>query len=308
MPRNEPTAPPTERSTTKPPIRGSDRNQGLVERVDPASEATLFPSLDDGIVLLDISDPRGVPILQSMVVDHLLMHHGSAFWVDANGHATTTTLARIAPSRRLLNRIHVARGFTAYQHYAAVADLSLASAQCGQADTDQDVNLTESQPPHAPSLIVVPAIDARYREEDSLPTEDATTLQARTLAQLSTYASDYEVPVLVTRTKTDEFTSTIATAADQHIECEQTELGPRFRSDDFETQVYPVAGGRQYQTTLAYWQQLLATRASQLGIQPSEPELTPSGKTERSGRTTSSEASVQSLDPAATTWPTTGEW
>jgi len=56
------------------------------------------------------------------VLDHLLLHDGPAFWVDANGHATTATLAQISPSQRLLDRIHVARGFTAYQHYGAVCD------------------------------------------------------------------------------------------------------------------------------------------------------------------------------------------
>ncbi len=57
-------------------------------------------------------------------MDHLLLNEGPAFRVDANGHATTTHLARLAPSQRLLDRIHVARGFTPYQHYSAVCDLS----------------------------------------------------------------------------------------------------------------------------------------------------------------------------------------
>jgi len=78
---------------------------------------------------------------------------GPPFWVDANGHATTTTLAQIAPSQRLLNRIHVARGFTAYQHYGAVCDLPAAvnqsiresTADTGQRDrqpTDSDDDST----------------------------------------------------------------------------------------------------------------------------------------------------------------------
>jgi hypothetical protein len=58
----------------------------------------LLPSVDDGIALLDVDGNRGVPILQSLVLDHLLVHDGPAFWVDANGHATSTTLAQIIPS------------------------------------------------------------------------------------------------------------------------------------------------------------------------------------------------------------------
>lgn len=297
------------------PVRGAARNQELVDQADPASEATLFPTLEQGLVLLDTGDTRAVPILHSMVVDHLLLNRGPAFWVDANGHATTTTLAQIAPSRRLLDRIHVARGFTAYQHYAAVADISSANTQCEHAATEPIAENTAGRPSAAPSLIIAPTLDANYRSEDSLPAEDAATLQARTLAQLSAYAADYEIPVLVTRSSADDVTTPIATAADQHIECEQTDLGPRFVGDDFETQVYPVAGGRQYQTTLAYWQQLLAARASHLGLGPSETEPTPS-RTEqtpsevgnRGGGTATLEASVQGLNPAATAWPSAGEW
>ena len=95
------------------PTRDADRNHALVDQADPATDEMLLPSLNDGITLLDVEESRGVPILQSLVLDHLLLHDGPAFWVDANGHATTTTLAQIAPSQRLLNRIHVARGFTA---------------------------------------------------------------------------------------------------------------------------------------------------------------------------------------------------
>lgn len=91
------------------PTRGSERNQDLVNKADSSSDDLLLPSLNDSITLLDVDGSRGVPILQPLVLDHLLLHNGPAFWVDANGHATTTTLAQIAPSQRLLNRIHVAR-------------------------------------------------------------------------------------------------------------------------------------------------------------------------------------------------------
>jgi len=93
------------------PTRGADRNRSLADQADPATDEMLLPSLDDGVTLLDVEGGRGVPILQSLVLDHLLLHDGPTFWIDANGHATTTTLAQIAPSQRLLDRIHVARGF-----------------------------------------------------------------------------------------------------------------------------------------------------------------------------------------------------
>ena len=157
------------------------------------------------------------------MLDHLLLHDGPAFWVDANGHATTTTLAQIAPSQRLLNRIHVARGFTAYQHYGAVCDLPTAvtqSIQMSTADTGsagrRAPSRDEDTSPHTPALIVAPAVDAQYRADDTLGETHAKTLQARTLAQLATYADGYDIPVLVTRNERNEFTEPVATVADHH--------------------------------------------------------------------------------------------
>lgn len=254
------------------PIRGADRNRHLVDKADPDSQKMLFPTLEAGLTLLDVTGGRGVPALQSLVLDHLLLNEGSVFWIDADGHAATTTLAQIAPSQRVLNRIHVARGFTAYQHHAAVADLPAAITQSDPAGivrhSNQQEQSTDDTDSKSVSLIVAPALDARYRDDETLAEGDTTTLQLRTLARLVSYAEDYGVPVLVTRTTVDEFTEPIATAADQHLQCEQTSMGPRFTGEDFETLVYPTDSGAYYQTTLAYWRQLLRARAREVGIEP----------------------------------------
>jgi len=77
------------------PTRGADRNRSLADQADPAADEMLLPQLDDGITLLDAEGGRGVPILQSLVLDHLLLHDGPAFWVDANGHATTSQCTQL---------------------------------------------------------------------------------------------------------------------------------------------------------------------------------------------------------------------
>ncbi len=295
------------------PTRGAERNQPLADLADPDTDGMLLPSLEDGITLLEVDGGRGVPLLQSLVLDHLLLHDGPAFWVDANGHATTTTLAQIAPSQRLLDRIHVARGFTAYQHYGAVCDLSAAvnqSIQESTANTETNGRRAsghnEDVSPHTPSLIVAQAVDAQYRSEDTLREEHAKTLQARTLAQLATYADGYDIPVLVTRNERNEFTEPIVTAADHRLECEETRMGPRFVGDEFETLVYPVDDGAYYQTTFAYWRQLLAARATQVGM-----ELTASTvSTSRTagigtGVTANGETASLTASPLLDAWTTT---
>jgi len=295
------------------PTRGSDLNQDLVDRANSSTEDLLLPSLSGGITLLDVDGDRGVPVLQSLVLDHLLLNEGPAFWVDANGHATTTTLARIAPSQRLLNRIHIARGFTAYQHYSAVCDLSTAVNQFiqdsvtdtkmpGRKTSDRD----KDSSPYTPSLIVAPAVDAQYHTDDTLGKRDSETLQARTLARLSTYAEAYDIPVLITRSTDDEFTTSVATAADHHISCEQTKMGPRFVSDEFETLVYPVDDGAYYQTTFAYWRQLLDIRASQLGVEPATPSASMSTLDGvGAGVTASGETTSMAANPLLDAWTAT---
>ena len=294
------------------PTRGSERNQDLVNKADPSSDDLLLPSLNDGITLLDVDGSRGVPVLQSLVLDHLLLHDGPAFWVDANGHATTTTLAQIAPSQRLLNRIHVARGFTAYQHYGAVYDLPAAVNQSIQESTDntgpgcrQPTERDNDSSPHTPSLIVAPAVDAQYRTDDTLGEAHAETLQARTLARLTTYADGYNVPVLVTRSERDVFTKPIETVADHHLQCEQTRMGPRIVGDDFETLVYPVEDGAYYQTTFAYWRQLLEARAAQVGVEPATPSpSTPDNV--GTGLTATGETTSMAANPLLDAWTASG--
>ncbi|WP_368276049.1 hypothetical protein [Halorussus litoreus] len=296
------------------PTRGADRNRSLADQADPATDEMLLPQLDDGITLLDVEGGRGVPILQSLVLDHLLLHDGPAFWVDANGHATTTTLAQIAPSQRLLNRIHVARGFTAYQHYGAVCDLPTAvnkSIQTSTADARvagrQAPGHDEDASPHTPALIVAPAVDAQYRADDTLGETHAKTLQARTLARLATYAEGYDIPVLVTRNERNEFTEPVSTVADHHLECEQTRMGPRVVGEDFETLVYPVDDGAYYQTTFAYWRQLLAARATQVGVEPTTPtSSTPTPEGVGTGVTADGETVAATADPLLDAWTATG--
>jgi len=293
------------------PTRGADINKDLVNRADPANENLLLPSLNDGITLIDVEKSRGVPILQSLVLDHLLLNDGQAFWVDTRGQATTSTLSQIAPSRRLLNRIHIARGFTAYQHYSAVCDLPTAVNQSIQEsiDTigrgDHQSGAADDSSPQKPALIVVPSVDVHYRTDDSLGETHAETLQARTLARLSRYANGYDIPVLITRRQADAFTEPVMTASDHHIECKRTQMGPRIIADDFETLVYPVGDGTFYQTTFAYWRQILEARAVQVGVEPTTPfgSLSPPDSV-GTGVTASGDETSMAASPLLDAWTT----
>jgi len=73
-----------------------------------------------------------------------------------------------------INRIHLARGFTAYHHYGTVCNLPAAVNQSIRESTDntgprgRQPTGDDDSSPHTPSLIVVPAVDAQYRADDIL--------------------------------------------------------------------------------------------------------------------------------------------
>lgn len=206
----------------------------------PPEATPTLPTLEAGCHLLE-TDDRATGALQSLAVDHLLLNEGATYWVDAAGHARADMLARIAPSNRLLDRIQVARGFTAYQHTALIDHLTAC--------------LDETT-----TLVVVPAIDALYRTDD-IRGPDATEMLRASVNSLAACSKEYDIPILLTCTDRDALSSPVAEHVDKTIRCESTSFGPRFVSPDTETLVYPVSNGH-VQTTLAFWQQVLSERAS----------------------------------------------
>jgi len=242
----------------------------------------LLPQLDDGITLLDVEGPRRPDPHSRSCSTTSSCTTGPPFGSTQTGTRRRPRLPRSPSSQRLLGRIHVARGFTAYQHYGAVCDLPTAvnksirtstadSGAAGRGEPGRD----EDTSPHTPALIVAPAVDAQYRADDTLGETHAETLQARTLARLATYADGYDIPVLVTRNERNEFTEPVATVADHHLECERPEWAHGSSARTSRLLVYPVDDGAYYQTTFAYWRQLLAARATQVGVEPTMALSTP---------------------------------
>jgi hypothetical protein len=197
-----------------------------------------LPTLEPGLTLVETATDHSVP-LQTLAVDRLLLERGSAIWVGTGRHCTTDSLAELVPDRRVLDRIHVARGFTPYQHTALVGALS-------------------TQLDEGTAVIVLPEIDARYRGDD-VQGGDGQTMLTRVLARLAGVARDHNVPVLYTRTQADQFADPVEAAASHTLEFCETPMGPRFVGDEFETLVYPL-DGEWVQTTLAFWQDVLQAR------------------------------------------------
>lgn len=198
-----------------------------------------LPTLEPGVQLLETSEGTS-HILHALVADHILLAGGEACWVDTGRHARIDPLVDVAPGDRILDRVHVARGFTPFQHLALLSDLP---------------GWTHGET----ALLVVPGIDEPYRDTELLADEGPEMLLAG-IAVLARLAREREVPVLVTRRGRDNLGDIVANAATRRISCESTPFGPRFRTDDEETLVYPADTAGTVQTTLAFWARVLAAR------------------------------------------------
>jgi hypothetical protein len=200
-----------------------------------------LPELVPGVQLLETGASNGIEALHSLVIDAVLMRDGPAFWVDAGRHAVTSNLRALSPSDRVLDRIEIARGFTAYQHTALLRAVRY--------------RLDE----RSPSVVVIPAVDAHYRGDDLQGSAGQEMLLAA-LADIARLAREVEVPVLLTRHIADDFSQPVTELAGRSIEYRETAFGPQFVGDDWETQIYPLDDG-YVQTTLAFWERVLAERA-----------------------------------------------
>lgn len=226
--------------------------------VQLACDTPELPRLEPGVHCLDCTDSAVGP-LHSLVLDHLLTHDGPAYWVDSRGHATTHPLARLAPSQRLLDRVQVARGFTAFQHYSLLDAL-------GDRVTSPD---TAADAP-APGLVVLPAVDALYRDGDLARGEPGRFLES-VAERVGALADRSDAPVLLTVQHEDVLTDPLFAVVDDRLECESTRFGPRFVGPDFETLVYRAGGA--IQTTLAFWERVLAARYE--AVETDTPLATP---------------------------------
>jgi len=77
------------------------------------------PGLDPGLTLLD----GGPEAVHRVVAAELADGRTEALWVDPGMAVSVHALYDLAPSRRTLAGLRIARAFTAYQHHALVREL-----------------------------------------------------------------------------------------------------------------------------------------------------------------------------------------
>jgi hypothetical protein len=203
-----------------------------------------LPSLESGVTLLETEDAPAA--LYRLVGRHLADAESGApaYWLDARNAASPATIREHAPGTAA-RTIQVARAFTGYQHYELVRGL------LGRIDPDA-------------SLIVAPNLGALYAEDD-VPEYEADAMIEVVCSLLERVAEALDVPVLVTAPG-PTYADRARAAADRVLTATRTSAGLRVEGPDFQTDVYWSAGG--FQTTIAYWVDLLGTAASPRSVAP----------------------------------------
>jgi hypothetical protein len=131
------------------------------------------PALEPGVTLL-----RGGPAaLHRVVVAELARGRTAALWVDPGRAVSTHALYELAPSKRPLAGLRVARAFTAYQHHALVRELvSRASSRT--------------------QLVVLPGVGQLYRDDD-VPDYEREALFEAAVSVGAELAASLTIPVLL---------------------------------------------------------------------------------------------------------------
>ena len=193
-----------------------------------------LPALEPGVTLLD----GGPAALHRLVCAELARGRRAALWVDPGRAVSTYALYDLAPSRRALAGLRVARAFTAYQHHDLVRALVRRATPRTQ-------------------LVVLPAVADLYRDDD-VPDYEREALFEAGLAAVAGLADALSVPVLLSDDGDDALSAVAAEYADATVAAERTDLGLAFRGAGFETLGYWGRGW--WQTTIPYWVDLFGVR------------------------------------------------
>ena len=206
----------------------------------PAMEhADVVAGLEPGLTLLS----GGPDAVHRLAVAELTRGRTEALWVDPGMAVSVYALHDLAPSKRALSGLQVARAFTAYQHHSLVRELPRRASP-----------RTE--------LVVLPGIADLYRDED-VPDYEREELFSAALAICAGLADSLSVPVLLSDDRDDDLSALAEEYADAQVDAERTEEGLAFRGAGFETLGY---WGRGYwQTTIPYWVELFGA------VDPEEP-------------------------------------
>lgn len=209
-------------------IQKQNRNE-REENKEPETVIQTSPEIVRGINL--ISKPEKLPAFQALVAKELEGKKASAVWIDAKNESSTYAISSIG-SQELLEKVHVGRAFTPFQHNNLIQNLE----DFIQDDTE---------------LLVLPNVSFLY-EDGQANAWEAKELFESTWSKIKEVQEKYDLKVLTSLPpQYDGFDYILEAEKDNEIEVQPTDSGPRYDSDEYDHLVYHDSGGLQ--TTIPFW-------------------------------------------------------
>lgn len=208
----------------------------------------VLPRLERGINLVEL--PAKLPVFQLFVGSELLEGE-ECIWVDSEDYASTYEMANQGGSR-ILDQIKVSRNYTPFQHFQAVKKL--------------EEELTDNT-----EILVVPSINLLY-EDGQLRDKEREDLFKETIRRIERYTEEYDLKALISLKKPSKVSFLVEEILDQKISVEETDIGLKFHSNDFESRIFNDNQG--IQTTVPLY-------AEKSGINMVSTEVTKIGQDEQ---------------------------
>lgn len=209
--------------------RKKDQNETQNKQREPEAVIQTSPNLVKGINL--IRKPQNLPAFQALVAKELDGKNGSAVWIDAKNESSTYAISSIG-SQELLEKVHIGRAFTPFQHNNLIQDLENFINE----DTE---------------VLVLPNVTFLY--EDGQANEwEAKELFESTWSKIKEIQEVHNLKVLTSLPADHStFDHILELGKDNEIEVRPTDSGLKYDSESYEHLVYHDSGSLQ--TTIPFW-------------------------------------------------------
>ncbi|PSG99079.1 MAG: hypothetical protein BRC29_03055 [Nanohaloarchaea archaeon SW_7_43_1] len=175
--------------------------------------------------------PEKLPVFQSLIAFELEKENTSAIWIDSKNESSTYALQSCG-SPKILEKVHIGRAFTPFQHHRLVNQL------------EDFINENTE-------LLVLPNIDFHYLD-GQVKKWEAEELFQETWEKILKLQEENDLKVLVSlSSKNSGLSYAVICDSQNKIKVEATEQGWKYDSENFEQ--YTYQDGREVQTTIPYW-------------------------------------------------------
>lgn len=196
-------------------VRGSTTSKKLREKIIQS-----VPDLKKGIN--NLKKPEEVPGFQALTAGEIAGKQASAVWIDARNESSTYALSSMA-GPRLLDKVHIGRAFTPFQHNQLVSHLN----EFIMADTE---------------LLIIPNITLLY-ETGQTSDWESRELFEHSVSKIREVQEEHNLKVLTSVTGGElKLRHKIEALTDQEVRIDLTSQGVKYSGNGYQQMSYSEDG------------------------------------------------------------------